>query len=96
MCTEETPSTTALLHVSLGCMQEVDLLPHLDGTERGLVVMMCGLPGSGKSTYARVLERRGYTRLSIDEVVWARIGRDAVDLDPAEYRWIVEPVSNDG
>ncbi|WP_268904203.1 AAA family ATPase [Candidatus Frankia alpina] len=29
---------------------------------------MCGLPGSGKSTYARALERRGYTRLSIEEI----------------------------
>ena len=66
-------------------MDEVDLLPELDGTERGLVVMLCGLPGSGKSTYARALERRGYTRLSIDEVIWARIGRDAAGLDPAEY-----------
>ncbi|MFD8081990.1 AAA family ATPase [Kitasatospora sp. NPDC059722] len=63
-----------------------DVLPHLDGTERGLVVMMCGLPGSGKTTYARVLERRGFTRLSIDEVVWTRTGgRDAADLDPAGY-----------
>ncbi|WP_407991977.1 AAA family ATPase [Kitasatospora sp. CMC57] len=53
-------------------MEEVDLPPNLDGTERGLVVMMCGLPGSGKSTYARALEGRGYTRLSIDEVVWSR------------------------
>lgn len=66
-------------------MEEVDPLPHLDGTESGLVVMMCGLPSSGKSTYAQALQRRGYTRLSIDEVVWARIGRDAADLDPAEY-----------
>ncbi|MGW4696040.1 AAA family ATPase [Kitasatospora cineracea] len=66
-------------------MEEVGLLPHLDGTERGLVVMMCGLPGSGKSTYAQALERRGYTRLSIDEVVWARTGHDGADLDPAEY-----------
>lgn len=66
-------------------MQEENLLPHLDGTERGLVVMMCGLPGSGKSTYARALERRGYTRLSIDEVIWGRIGHDAADLDPADY-----------
>ena len=66
-------------------MEHPDLLPHLDGTERGIVVMMCGLPGSGKSTYARALERRGYTRLSIDEVVWARIGRDAAELDPQMY-----------
>ncbi|MEV7188759.1 ATP-binding protein [Kitasatospora sp. NPDC093102] len=66
-------------------MEQVDLLPHLGGTERGVVVMMCGLPGSGKSTYAQALEGRGYTRLSIDEVVWTRIGHDAADLDPAEY-----------
>ncbi|MFD7732973.1 AAA family ATPase [Kitasatospora phosalacinea] len=65
--------------------QPESLLPDLDGTERGLAVLMCGLPGSGKSTYARALERRGFTRLSIDEVVWARIGHDAADLDPAEY-----------
>jgi predicted kinase len=66
-------------------VEEADILPDLDGTERGLVVMMCGLAGSGKSTYARALERRGYTRLSIDEVVWDRIGHDAAELDPAEY-----------
>lgn len=66
-------------------MHEADLLPDLDGTERGLVVMLCGLPGSGKSTYARALERRGYIRLSIDEVIWERIGHDAAELDPADY-----------
>ncbi|HEX3785651.1 MAG TPA: ATP-binding protein [Pseudonocardiaceae bacterium] len=54
-------------------------------TQTGVVVLMCGLPGSGKTGYARVLERQGYTRLSIDEEIWRRIGRDAADLDPAEY-----------
>lgn len=49
------------------------------------MVMMCGLPGSGKSTYAQAFESRGYTRLSIDEVVWERIGHDAAELDPDEY-----------
>lgn len=39
---------------------------------------MCGLPGAGKTTYAMELVRRGYARLSIDEVVWQRLGqRDA-------------------
>lgn len=51
----------------------------------GVVVLLCGPPGSGKSTYARGLEKRGYTRLSIDEGVWRRIGRDAAELDPAAY-----------
>ncbi|MBD0690109.1 AAA family ATPase [Streptomyces sp. CBMA123] len=41
----------------------------------GTVVLMCGLPGAGKTTYARQLVRRGYVRLSIDEVVWRRLGR---------------------
>ncbi|RAG85978.1 ATP-binding protein [Streptacidiphilus pinicola] len=39
---------------------------------------MCGLPGAGKTTYAMELVQRGYVRLSIDEVVWQRLGqRDA-------------------
>ncbi|MFF2122289.1 AAA family ATPase [Kitasatospora sp. NPDC058184] len=41
----------------------------------GTVVLMCGLPGAGKTTYAMGLVRRGYARLSIDEVVWERLGR---------------------
>ncbi|WP_371477392.1 AAA family ATPase [Kitasatospora sp. NBC_00315] len=42
------------------------------------VVLMCGLPGAGKTTYAMDLVRRGFARLSIDEVVWQRLGqRDA-------------------
>ncbi|MCX4537404.1 ATP-binding protein [Streptomyces sp. NBC_00841] len=46
--------------------------------EVSTVVLMCGLPGAGKTTYAMELVRRGYVRLSIDEVVWQRLGqRDA-------------------
>ncbi|MFF2745987.1 AAA family ATPase [Kitasatospora sp. NPDC058048] len=42
------------------------------------VVLMCGLPGAGKTTYAMELVQRGYVRLSIDEAVWRRLGqRDA-------------------
>ncbi|MFD5467841.1 AAA family ATPase [Kitasatospora sp. NPDC127059] len=41
----------------------------------GTVVLMCGPPGAGKTTYAMGLVRRGYVRLSIDEVVWQRLGR---------------------
>ncbi|MGW5276124.1 AAA family ATPase [Streptomyces sp. NPDC004044] len=39
------------------------------------VVLMCGPPGAGKTTFAMELVRRGYVRLSIDEVVWQRLGR---------------------
>jgi predicted kinase len=46
---------------------------------------MCGVAGSGKTTYAQRLEAAGYVRLSIDEEVWARFGRYGVDYDPDRY-----------
>lgn len=50
-----------------------------------VVVLMCGVAGSGKTTCARQLESAGYARLSIDEEVWARFGRYGIDYDPASY-----------
>ncbi|MFC5640114.1 ATP-binding protein [Kitasatospora cinereorecta] len=58
------------------------------------VVLMCGLPGAGKTTYAMGLVRRGYARLSIDEVVWQRLGqRDAgLVLEEAAFDRLKEEV----
>lgn len=50
-----------------------------------LVVLLCGVAGSGKTTYAQQLEMEGYMRLSIDEEVWARFGRYGIDYDSADY-----------
>ena len=36
-----------------------------------LVVLMCGIAGSGKTTLSQNLEKHGYVRLSIDEEVWS-------------------------
>lgn len=60
----------------------------------GTVVLMCGLPGAGKTTYAMDLVRRGYARLSIDEVVWQRLGqRDAgLHLEAEAYDRLKEEV----
>jgi predicted kinase len=49
------------------------------------VVLMCGIAGSGKTTYAKDLEARGYVRLSVDEEIWRRFGRYGVDYGPDEY-----------
>jgi predicted kinase len=46
---------------------------------------MCGVAGSGKTTYAQQLEAQGYVRLSIDEEVWKRFGRVGVDYDASMY-----------
>jgi predicted kinase len=55
------------------------------------VVLMCGIAGSGKTTYGQG-EAAGYVRLSIDEELWRRFGpcdaaafpvrRDVVGRDP--------------
>ncbi len=49
------------------------------------VVLLCGLAGSGKTTYARSLEAAGHVRLSIDEEVWSRFGRFGIDYEPERY-----------
>lgn len=55
------------------------------GSKGPLVVLMCGVAGSGKTTYAQRLERQGYVRLSIDEEVWRRFGRYGIDYDIDDY-----------
>jgi predicted kinase len=61
---------------------EQDVVDHRSQPE---VVLMCGLAGSGKTTYAKALERKGYVRLSVDEEIWRRFGRYVVDYEPAQY-----------
>lgn len=50
-----------------------------------LAVMMCGVAGSGKTTFAQRLEKRGFVRLSIDEEIWATHGRYGIDYPIERY-----------
>ena len=56
----------------------------------GLAVLMCGLAGSGKTTFAMQLETVGFRRLSIDEEIWRRYGRYGLDYPPEQYGAHVE------
>ncbi|WP_127534354.1 AAA family ATPase [Paenibacillus kobensis] len=51
-----------------------------------LVVLMCGIAGSGKTTFSQKLEKLGFTRLSIDEEVWSVYGRYGIDYPAEKYR----------
>lgn len=53
--------------------------------EPSLVVMMCGIAGSGKTTFAKKLEAKGFRRLSIDEEIWKNYGQYGVDYTESEY-----------
>lgn len=46
---------------------------------------MCGIAGSGKTTYAQQLEAGGFVRLSIDEEVWMSSGRYGLDYPAERY-----------
>lgn len=50
-----------------------------------LVVMMCRVAGSGKTTFAQQLEKENFVRLSIDEEIWASKGRYGIDYPVGKY-----------
>ncbi|MEF2529984.1 AAA family ATPase [Streptomyces sp. CS62] len=56
------------------------------------LVLMAGLPGSGKTTLALELERRGFLRLCPDERVWQEHGHYGRDFPRGEYRVRERPI----
>ena len=56
------------------------------------VIMMCGVCGSGKTTYAKKKEKEGYIRLSIDEEMWKLHGRKGMDYPDNQYEELSEKV----
>lgn len=63
----------------------VDLLSRDRDNVAPLVVMMCGVAGSGKTTFSQKLEKEGFIRLSIDEEIWASNGRYGIDFPVEKY-----------
>lgn len=49
------------------------------------VIMMCGVCGSGKTTFARKKEKEGFIRISIDEEMWRLYGARGIDYPNDNY-----------
>lgn len=71
-----------------------DLIISKRDTFRSLVVMMCGVAGSGKTTFAQQLEEEGFIRLSIDEEIWTTNGRYGIDYPTDKYEEYKEAAEN--
>ncbi|WP_328762559.1 AAA family ATPase [Streptomyces sp. NBC_00272] len=56
------------------------------------LVLMAGLPGSGKTTLAHELELRGFLRLCPDERVWRAHGHYGRDFPRGEYKVRERPI----
>lgn len=49
------------------------------------VIMMCGVCGSGKTTFAKKKEKEGFIRISIDEEMWRLYGARGIDYPNDNY-----------
>ena len=49
-------------------------------------VIMCGISGSGKTHYARQLEREGYVRISTDNLIWEKVGSGLYELSKEDQK----------
>lgn len=49
------------------------------------VIMMCGVCGSGKTTFAKKKEKEGFIRISIDEEMWRLYGARGIDYSNDNY-----------
>lgn len=66
------------------------LLRSKHENEAPVAVMMCGVAGSGKTTFAQKLEQEGFVRLSIDEDIWSTQGRYGIDYPEEAYESLKE------
>ncbi|MFC1435523.1 AAA family ATPase [Streptacidiphilus sp. N1-3] len=60
-----------------------------------VVYLLTGLPGAGKSTYARMLERKGTIRLSVDDQMASLHGLLGKDYNEHEHFALLAPVVED-
>ena len=53
------------------------------------LVLMCGISGSGKTYFSKMLEKHGFVRLSADETAWRLSGEDFPNLPISSQKEIL-------
>lgn len=59
---------------------------------RPTLYLLCGLPCSGKTTFALQLESTGVVRISVDEMMIESVGRLGIDYPHSDHIRLLEPV----
>lgn len=49
------------------------------------VLLLCGISGSGKTTFALKMKQEGYEHLSLDRMMWERYGQCGTDYPVDKY-----------
>ena len=49
-------------------------------------IIMCGISGSGKTYFARQLEKEGFIRLSTDNLIWEKVGSLLYELSNEDQK----------
>lgn len=63
--------------------------------KKATVIMLCGLTGSGKSTYAERVISKGYVKISIDEVMYEKYGVAGIDYPDEKYLELEKEVKSE-
>lgn len=58
----------------------------MDDIKNKQVIILCGISGSGKTYFSKLLEREGYFRLSLDEYIWSVYGSGFPSLPAVERK----------
>lgn len=69
-----------------------NIIEHTIGTS---VLLMCGISGSGKTRLSKQLEQYGFTRLSVDEMIWEKYGNDFINFPSEERKEIFKSIDKD-
>lgn len=61
-------------------MRYIEMHTTIESIREAGAIILCGISGSGKTVLSRQLEKIGFSRISVDEMIWNEYGSGFYDL----------------